>query len=121
MNVRQKKALAALLQYPTHKAAAQACGLSERQLRTYLRDPLFRAEFDRLTAELLDEAVQAAKKSMTPAVCTLAEIAGNAEASDTARTAAARAILECALKMHVVGELDARLARLEKFAEVEDD
>ena len=44
LNANQKRALTALLSWPSIRAAAVACKLSERTLYNYLQDPAFASE-----------------------------------------------------------------------------
>lgn len=117
MTLRQKKALTALLTHSTHKKAAQACGISDRQLRTYLKDPAFKKAYRERLDMILDEATAAAKQAMTPAVCALVEIASDTDKSDTARIMAARAVLDAGLRMHDAVDVTDRLQALEKYCE----
>ena len=118
MTLRQKKALTALLTHSTHKQAAQACGISDRQLRTYLKDPAFKKAYRERLDMILDEATAAAKQAMTPAVSTLLEIATDKEKADTTRVLAARAILDAGLRMHDAVDVTARVQQLEQDAKV---
>ena len=116
MTTRQKKALTALLTHSTHKQAAQAAGISPRQLRGYLQDPDFKKEYRERLDMILEEATAAAKQAMTPAVCTLVEIATDRKKADTTRVLAARAILDAGLRMHDAVDVTARVQQLERDA-----
>lgn len=118
MTLRQKKALTALLTHSTHKEAAQAAGISDRQLRTYLQDPDFKNEYQKRLDMILDEATAACKQAMTPAVCALVEIATDRTKADTTRVLAARAILDAGLRMHDAVIVSDRLTALEQNAKV---
>ena len=117
MTTRQKKALSALLTHSTHKEAARAVGLSDRQLRAYLQDPDFKMEYRKRLDMILDEATAAAKQAMTPAVSTLVEIATDKGKSDTVRIMAARSVLDAGLRMHDAVDVSDRLQALEKYCE----
>lgn len=121
MTTRQKKALSALLTHSTHKEAARAAGISDRQLRAYLQDPDFKSAYRERLDMILDEATTAAKQAMTPAVSTLLEIATDKEKADTTRVLAARAILDAGLRMHDAVDVTDRLQTLEKYAKESND
>lgn len=117
MTARQQKALTALLTHSTHKEAAKAAGISDRQLRSYLKDPEFKKEYRARLDLVLDEATTAAKRAMTPAVKTLVEIASDRKKADTTRVLAARAILDAGLRLNDAMDVSDRLTALEKYAE----
>ncbi len=99
LNARQRQALAALLANPSRKAAARACGLSESALFKYEHN---NAEFASALAAGRDaqmtEAVQSLTACTGAAVETLQSIVNNKQAQDMAKIAAARALLEFALR-----------------------
>lgn len=117
MTARQQKALTALLTHSTHREAAQSIGISDRQLRSYLKDPEFKREYRARLDLVLDEATTAAKRAMTPAVKTLVEIASDRKKADTTRVMAARAILDAGLRLNDAMDVSDRLTALEKYAE----
>lgn len=115
MNPRKQKALTALLSYPTHKQAAKACGISDRQLRTYLQDPEFKKEYQQRLDLILEEATTQARRAMTPAVTALVEIVQDSKKADTTRVLAARAILDAGLRMIDTTDTAERLSALEEI------
>lgn len=114
---KQKKALAALLQNPKIGEACKIAGCTEKTLRNYLRNPEFKAEYTRLTDEVLNEATAKATCSMYSALETLAEIAKDKRRTDASRTAAARALVDAGIRLHTVNDLSYRVAELEKINE----
>ena len=115
MNPRKQKALTALLTFSTHREAARACGISDRQLRTYLRDPEFKKEYQQRLDLILEEATTQARRAMTPAVTALVEIVQDSTKSDTARILASRAILDAGLRMIDTTDTAERLSALEEI------
>src|SRR5215218_8891671 len=65
---RQAKALAAMLVTSTLTAAAERCGLTERTLRRYLKDPDYAKRYHEERARLVDQAVADLEKLGTVAV-----------------------------------------------------
>ena len=116
LSTRQQKALAALLKYPTHKQAAAAVGISERRLRDYLADAEFKQEYRRRLDLILNESMSAAKQALVPAVQTLLEICKDPNRTDTARIAAARAIIDACLRLNDAADVAERLESLERIA-----
>lgn len=113
LNARQQKAVAALISQPTRKAAAEAAGIGERTLRTYLADGEFREAYRKAAQDAFGDATRRARQSLTLALDTLTAIAADGEASDTARISASRALLEYGVKMtelndviHVLREIE---------------
>ena len=113
MTEKQARALAALLSEPTQAAAAKKVGISARTMRGRtpgsivtirpLKDGVI-ADFDVTAAMLKQEAD------------TLQEIATDQDAGKTARVAAARSLLEQALRYTELSDLLGRIAKLEELA-----
>lgn len=99
LNARQRQALAALLANPSRKAAARASGISESALFKYEHN---NAEFAAALAAGRDaqmtEAVQSLTACTGAAIETLRRIVDSQQAQDMTRIAAARALLEFALR-----------------------
>jgi D-alanyl-D-alanine dipeptidase len=76
--------------------AGEAFGLSERTVRRRLQDIEFRLELEAARSEVIDQAQGKVIAAATGAVDVLSDLAANAR-SDTARVAAARALLSVAM------------------------
>lgn len=113
MTKNQDKALAALMTSPTIKAAAAAAGVDYRTMRRYLEDPEFLAEYKMMTSEMLSDAKMRAKQLLNPALETLGDICTNKKAKETARVAAAKAILEWSTRLNELTEIMEMLEALE--------
>lgn len=114
MTARQQRALTALLSTPSKAAAARAAGISDRTLRDYLADPTFRAAYEKAFGDMVEDATQQAKQSLSPAISTLREIVEDKEEDAQARISAARAILSNAIKLIETTDILTRLSELEK-------
>lgn len=101
----------ALLEQPNKTAAAQAAGISPRALRSYLSDPAFVAEYQRLQAEQIADAAQRGRQSMTGAMDALRDIMDDETQNGQTRVQAARSLLEFSLRLdereNVLKRLDA--------------
>jgi hypothetical protein len=112
---RREAAIVALLTCSSLPAAAEACNLSERTLRRWLRDPVFAERFREERALLLAFTVNALAQKSIAAVSTLARIAENQSASEAAQVSAAGRLLELRLKGSELLDVQEQLAELEQI------
>lgn len=109
----QKRAIRALLESPSIRAAASACALSERTLYSYLADPPFaaalRKEQDRLTTATTAALAGGAGQALE----TLAEVMCDRDASPSARVRAAVSWLKAWRDAVEIDDLTTRIERLE--------
>ena len=117
MTANKEKALAALLTYPTVKAAAQAVGLSESAFRRYKRDPEFAAAYKQRCSVMLETATDKAKAGLPPAIERLNAIVQDDKQPAQHQIAAARAMLEYSLRLIEATDFEARLQALEAETE----
>lgn len=85
----QQRALDALLEYPTITQAAAACKLTDRTLRRYLAEPLFKTTLAAMDAERVDEAARILTKGQRAALKTLYDLMTAGASESTRRMAAA--------------------------------
>ena len=112
---KQAAALAALLAQPTVADAAQAAGVSLATLWRYLRDPDFSAQYKAGRREVVSHAVMRLQADAAHAAKVLREVADDKDASASSRVAAARAILDGAIKGVELLDLEERIAALEEL------
>lgn len=98
LSAKQTKVLAALIKYPTHKEAAKAVGISERQIYFYMKNETFRNAYTKEKRKFVEEATKQAQTFMRPAFKALYDICCDPSASEQSRVHAARAILEYGLR-----------------------
>lgn len=113
LSQRQQRALQALLQAPDKRAAARLANIGERTLRTYLSDPEFQAEYQRLQGEQIADAAQRGRQSMTGAMDALRAVMDDESQNGQTRVQAARSILEYSLKLDERENILKRLDELE--------
>lgn len=53
----QQRAIVALLDHPTDKAAAESIGITDRTIRTYKQDPAFKAAYAQARQDMLSDAL----------------------------------------------------------------
>lgn len=110
---RQQEFINALFSYPTKRAAAVACGVSERTARGWLQRDDVKAAIAEAGREALRMAAARAAGSTESAVSALAGIIDDGENSARDRVAAARAVLGWALQASEAVDVESRLAELE--------
>ena len=113
LSPRQQRALQALLKAPDKRTAARLANIGERTLRTYLSDPDFAAEYQRLQGEQIADAAQRGRQSMTGAMDALRAVMDDENQNGQTRVQAARSILEYSLKLDERENILKRLDELE--------
>jgi uncharacterized protein YggE len=110
---KQDAFLGALLSEPTIYAAAQRVGINETTGHRWLKDPAFNQMYREAKRQIVDHAIAQAQRSASEAVETLRAVMANEEAPASARVSASKTMLDFALKVGTVEDLEARLAALE--------
>ena len=111
---KQQKALAALLSEPTIEKAAAKVGVGERTLHTWLHEPAFAAAYRAARREAVSQAVARLQQVSTHAVTVLVNVMANTSTPPATRVAAAKTVLEMAIKAVELEDLAARLDALEQ-------
>ena len=91
-------------------------GISARTMRRYMAEPDFSEAYHQAHARLVEDATQRMQRGLSSAVDTLQEIAKDPDAGKTARVAAARSLLEQALRYTELSDLLERIKNLERIA-----
>jgi predicted DNA-binding protein (UPF0251 family) len=114
---RQEKAIIALLNEPTTKEAAEAAGVSEVTLWRWLQQADFRSSYMEARRLAVQRAIARTQAITSEAISTLREVMSDKSAKGSERIAAAKAILDYAMKgieledhEHRLEELEAKLA-----------
>jgi hypothetical protein len=110
---RQELAIAALLCQPTLDKAAQAAGISPRTLKGWLTEPTFQATYREARRRTVEQAIGQLQRACGKAVRAL--VKNLACDNPAARNAAAKAILEQAVKGVELADVLERLERLEQL------
>jgi hypothetical protein len=109
---REDAALSALLAEPTIAAAAQVAGISERTLMRWLAQPDFKARYRAARRQLVEAAIGRLQQTATQAVDALTR---NLTCGvPTSEIAAAKAVLDNAVKAIELVDLAARIEQLER-------
>ncbi len=111
---KQHKALAALLSEPTVTAAAAKVGIGERTLHTWLHEPAFADAYTAVRHEAVSQAVGRLQHATGIAVDALVEVLNiRTPVRAAVRVSAAKVIIEYALSLRELDELESRIAALE--------
>ena len=115
MTGRQKKALAALLSYPTMNAAASAAGVNYSTLRRWMTDDTeFREAYHDELSALVEDAANNVRKSMGEILDNLYEIATCGTGSNSVAVAAAKVFLDSGIRIIEAASYETRIAELER-------
>lgn len=114
---REEVAIAALLTEPTISDAASKSGISESTMLRWLADPRFQAQYRAARRQVVEQAVSRLQQATSDAVETLSRnMLCGVPASEIA---AAKAVLDFAVKGVELVDLAERVANLEQRAEAE--
>lgn len=118
--ISDEQIIAALMENPTQRAAAEACGLSERALYDRMTDDEFIALYRQTKTDLLRSTLQLVAAKMGEAVNVIAEIMQSPETPPAVRLQAARELLRCMDGfLSRLNEDEATAARLKKSHEMD--
>jgi hypothetical protein len=111
---REEAAIAALLACPTLEEAAQRAGIGESTLRGWLHDPVFQQRYRGARRQVVEQAIGGMQQATGEAVTALRRnLTSGVPASEIA---AAKAILDFAVKGVELVDLAERIEQLERAA-----
>lgn len=111
LNVKQLRAIAALLQETSIKKAAKRAGVARDSIRRWKQIPAFKVELDRRRLELFNEGLNLLKLSTKKAALKLLELL-NGKSLAQSRWAS-KEILNFAIRAVELQDVEQRLERLE--------
>jgi hypothetical protein len=111
---KREQAIAALLSASTLVEAAKAAGIGDRTLWRWLQDPHFQTAYRQARRDAVGQAIARLQQVASTAVDTLESVMKSSAARDSARVAAARAVLELGVRAIELEDLEARLTALEQ-------
>ena len=117
--INDQQILAALIASGSIRAAAKSAGVAESTIRNRMADPDFRAKYDAMRGELLQEAAQGLTARLESATATMAEIMEDGQNPASVRVSAADAVLRHALRYVEAADILRRLDALEAAQENE--
>jgi formylmethanofuran dehydrogenase subunit B len=117
---KQDQAIAALLEQPTISKAAKKAGVGERTLLRWLQLDDFQAALRIAQRKVLSQAIAQLQQAASESVRTFLSVMLDECASASARVAAAKIVLDFAIKGVEREDLEKRLTALEqKFEEIQ--
>lgn len=115
LTLQQERAVLSLLAEPTVERAAKKAGCTDRAIYKWLaEDPDFAAEYRAARRGAMEAATARLQALAAKAAATLEAIMDDAEAKDSSRVAAARAVLELAFRATAEEDVLPRLQALEE-------
>jgi hypothetical protein len=114
-----ERILAALIAAGSVRRAAQIADVSESTIRNRMADPAFRAKFDKLRGDILQEATAGLTAKLESATGTMAEIMEDKQNPASVRVSAADAVLRHSLRFVECADVLRRLDALEAAQENE--
>lgn len=112
LTVRQLKALPFFANSSSTEAACKDAKLSKETFYRWLKEPLFKAELERLRNEVVNDAISHLKAITTKAASTLSSLLEREDCPGVQR-AAANDILGHVIKFMELKDIEERLMRLE--------
>jgi len=106
--------IAALISNPTIKAAATACGVSERYIYGRLRDLAFKEKYDAARREVLEQSTAFIQGIVSEAITKMRDVMNDPDASQQTQLNAAESILRNSLKLTEQNDILTQLAELKK-------
>jgi len=113
---KQEKAIMLLLQNKKIEEVAQELRISQVTLYRWLKQDTFKQRFNEVRQELFNEALNSLKTLTKEAIDTLEDVLKNGT-KETSRVTASKTVLELALRLKEVEELEKRVEELEKIVE----
>lgn len=114
LTAKQERALVALLNCGTIKEASEECRVNETTLWRWLQLEEFQVRYRAARRQVVEHAIAQMQQDCSAAAKTLRTVADDASAPASSRVAAARAIIENAIKGVELGDLEDRIKRLEE-------
>jgi hypothetical protein len=118
---KQELALRAVISHPTLKEAAAAARVSETTLWRYMQDAAFSRRLREARRDAVNHAVIRLQRASSDAVTVLRDMMMREDAPASARIAAARTILDYAIRAVEIDELKARIEQLEEFLRLKEE
>lgn len=112
LSTKQLKAIPIILSCKSIAEGCERIKISRESFYSWLRDPVFKAEFIKQRQELIDLALHELKASTSEAVAVLRELLGAEEEGVRLRTA--QSILGAVLKSIEIENIEARVTLLEE-------
>ncbi|MBW1785590.1 MAG: hypothetical protein JRK53_03070 [Deltaproteobacteria bacterium] len=114
---KKQEAVAALIEAPTIKEAAEVVGIGQATLFRWLQEDDFKISYRQAKRRIVDQAIARLRKATSEAVSTLSDIMTDDGKPASSRVSAAKIILESAVKSVELDDLGYRIENLEREIE----
>lgn len=118
---KQEQAIVALIAQPSIPAAANVAGVGDATLWRWLQRPDFVRAYRDARRQVVEQALGEVQSATGEAVRTLRAVMSDASAPPASRVAAARAVLDTALRAVELMDLETRITDLETAAMLDTD
>jgi hypothetical protein len=115
LTAKQELALSAVIAHRSLKEAAEAAGISETTLWRYMKDEAFSRRLSDARRDAVNHAAIRLQQASSDAVSVLHELMTKTDAPASARTTAARTVLDYSFRVVEMGEMKRRIRELEEF------
>ena len=115
LTAKQELALSAVVSHATLKEAAAAAGVSETTLWRYMKDETFSRRLSDARRDAVSHAALRLQRASSDAVTVLQELMLRSDAPASARTTAARAVLDYSFRVVEMDEMKRKIRELEEF------
>ena len=112
---KQSKALCLLVAGNSIEKAAESASVNAATVHRWLKEPRFKEEYREARRVVVGQATATLQAATRGAVATLVSVAADKDAPPSSRIAAAKTILELALKSVEIDDLAARIDALEQL------
>ena len=112
--VSRDTAIAAIVAHPTIKAAAAACGITEKTMHAWLNEPGFARKVRDAQEEIARGSMSRVMNTIGCALEVLVEVATGEDINPGTRVSAAKALLDQALRVYELETVQRRLDALER-------
>ncbi len=112
---KQEELIAAMLETPKIAQAALKAGIPHQTARRWVKLPAFQDAYKAAQRDLFDRALNGLMLKVDKAIETIGQVMDDLEAPANARLRAAQIILEQAIQVHKMSELEAKYVELEQF------
>jgi phage terminase small subunit len=115
LTAKQETFILAMLSAPSIVEAARIAGIGEKTGRRWLKLPHVHQAYQAAQQEVFEDCLTTLKLTMHDAVLTLRQAIKDTEIPASTRVRAAQIIIEQALELHKVAELEQQIAELQEL------
>lgn len=117
VNLKQQKAIMALLTEPTITQAAERSGVGETTLYRWMKEEEFDQAFRDARKKAFSQTISRLQQTTTNAVQTLEAVMGDEKAPASSRVTAAKTVIEMAFKAYELEDMAAKVEEIQRYIE----